>query len=57
MSISSAANLLRTAKQQLSQQDINESVILLIDELTREIKRLDNEVRRVRRDIRVNRRF
>jgi len=57
MSISSAANLLRTAKQQLSQQDINESLILLIDELTREIKRLDNEVRRVRRDIRVNRRF
>jgi hypothetical protein len=48
---------LRKAKQQMSQNDINESLIKAIDELTREVKRLDNAVQRARRDSRVSRRF
>jgi hypothetical protein len=35
---------LRKAKQQMSQNDINESLIKAIDELTREVKRLNNTV-------------
>jgi hypothetical protein len=45
------------AKRQVSQRDINESIIRALDELTREIKRIDDAVQRVRRDIRVARRF
>jgi site-specific DNA-adenine methylase len=48
---------LRKAKQHMSQNDINESLIKAIDELTREVKRLDNAVQRARRDSRVSRRF
>jgi hypothetical protein len=54
---SGVEGFLRKAKQQLSQHDVNESLIRAIDELTREIKRIDDAVQRVRRDIRVNRRF
>jgi septal ring factor EnvC (AmiA/AmiB activator) len=57
MSISGAENLVRIAKEQISQRDINDSLIKAIAELTHEIKRLDDEVRRVRRDVQVARRF
>jgi hypothetical protein len=57
MSISSAETLLRNAKEQVSQRDINDSLLKAIGELTREVKRLDDEVRRARRDIQVSRRF
>jgi len=57
MSISSTENILRIAKEQVAQRDINDSVLKTLHELIREVKRLDNEVRRVRRGIQVNRRF
>ena len=56
-STSKAETLLRKAKQQASQHDIIQNLIQAIDELTREVKRIDNEVRRVRRDVEVRRRF
>jgi cell division protein FtsB len=52
---SGAERFLQKAKQQVSQQDINESLNRAIDELGREVKRLADEVRRVRRDIQVSR--
>ena len=57
MSVSSAESILRNAKQQLSQRDINDSLMKAISELTREVKRLEDEVRRARRDVQVSRRF
>jgi hypothetical protein len=48
---------LREAKQQVSQRDINESLIRAIDQLAREVKRVDEAIQRTRRDIRVSRRF
>lgn len=48
---------LREAKQQVSQRDINDSLIRAISELIREVKRVDDAVQRARRDIRVSRRF
>jgi hypothetical protein len=57
MSISIAESLVRTAKQQLSQVDINDSLLKAIGELTREVKRLDDEIRRARREIQISRRF
>jgi hypothetical protein len=48
---------LREAKQQVSQRDVNESLIRAINELIREVKRIDDAVERARRDIRVARRF
>lgn len=57
MSISSAETFLRNAKEQVSQRDINDSLLKAIAELTREIKRLDNEIHRVRREVQVARRF
>ena len=57
MSISSAETFIQNAKQQLSQRDINDSLLKAIAELTREVKRLEDEIRRARRDIQVARRF
>jgi len=57
MSISRAEALLQKAKLQLSQIDINDSLLKAVAELTREVKRLDDDVRRVRRDVQVSRRF
>jgi uncharacterized protein YlxW (UPF0749 family) len=57
MSISSTENFLRNAAEQVSQRDINDSLLKAIVELTSEIKRLDNEVHRVRREVQVSRRF
>ena len=47
---------LRKAKQQTSQYDIIQSLIVAVDELTLEVKRLDNEVRRIRRDVQAKQR-
>jgi len=42
-------------REQLSQKDINHTIILAIDEIVREVKRLDIEIRNAKRTI--NRRF
>jgi hypothetical protein len=57
MSVSNAETLLQKAKQQVSQSDFNRMLILAIDELLREVRRVDDDIRRARRDIRVGRRF
>jgi len=50
-------HFLGEAKRQVSQRDINESLVRAIDELTREIKRIEDAVQRARREIRLSRRF
>ena len=57
MSISSTENILRNAREQVAQRDINDSVLKVIAELLREVKRMDNELRRVRRGQQMARRF
>ncbi len=57
MSITNIENIVRIARQQMSQRDINESLLKAVVELVGEVKRLDDEVRRVRRDAQVGRRF
>lgn len=52
MSLSNVESLLRKAKQQLSPIDFKESLIVAIDELLREVKRIDDAVQRARRDVR-----
>jgi len=56
MAISRVENFLRTAKHQVSQVDINESLFKAIDEFIREVKSAREEVQRARRDIQVIRR-
>jgi hypothetical protein len=55
MSVSTLENLLKMMREKLSQKDINHTIILAIDEIIREIKRLDVEIRKAKRTI--NRRF
>ena len=57
MSLANAENFLRNAREQISQKDINDSFLKAIAELTREIKRLEDDIRRQRRDVLVSRRF
>jgi hypothetical protein len=57
MSISTAETFIQNAKQQISQIDINNSVLRALAELTREVKRLDDDVRRMRREIQIAKRF
>lgn len=57
MSLANAENFLRNAREQISQKDINDSFLKAIAELTREIKPLEDDVRRTRRDVLVSRRF
>jgi hypothetical protein len=57
MSMSSTEAFLRNAKQQLSQTDINQSLIRAIGELMREIKDMENELHRVKRNVQMSRRF
>jgi hypothetical protein len=57
MSINNAENQIRIARRQMSQRDINESLLKIAAELITEVKRLEDEVRRVRRDVQVGRRF
>jgi len=49
MSIASLETFLRNAEKQVSQRDINDSLLKMIVEITREIKRIDDDVYRVRR--------
>ena len=57
MSLTAAENFLRNASEQLTQRDINNSIQKAVYELTRELKRLDSEIRRLRREIQFTRRF
>jgi cell division protein FtsB len=57
MSITVAENYIRHAREQHSQQDINASLLKAVSDLMRQIKRLDDEVRRARRDAQMSRRF
>jgi hypothetical protein len=57
MSVSTTEYIIRNAKEQVAQRDINDSLIKALFELTREVKRLDNELRRVRRGVQVIRRL
>ena len=55
MSITTLQNLLKLMREKLPQKDLNHTIILAIEEMTREIKRLDLEIRRAKRTI--SRRF
>jgi chaperonin GroEL (HSP60 family) len=55
LAVSTLENLLKVMREKLSQQDINHTMNLAFDEIIREIKRLDIEVRKAKRTI--NRRF
>jgi uncharacterized protein YlxW (UPF0749 family) len=57
MPASSVETIVRQAKQQLSQRDINDSMLKAVAELTKEIKRLEDDIRRVRREVQMGRRF
>ena len=57
MSVSNTESILRNAKNQLSQRDINDSLLKAVAELTKEVKRLEDEVRRARREAQMGRRF
>jgi dynactin complex subunit len=57
MSISAAENFLKNAKQQVSQRDINDSLMKAVTVLTSEVKRLEDDLRRVRREVQMSRRF
>ena len=49
--------ILGKAKRQVAQPDINESPIRALDTLVREMKRIDDALRRARLDIRIARRL
>jgi hypothetical protein len=51
MSLHGAESYVRLAKKQISQIDINDSLLKAIDELLREVKHLSEEVRKARRDL------
>jgi H2-forming N5,N10-methylenetetrahydromethanopterin dehydrogenase-like enzyme len=55
MSVKTIENLLKVMREQVSQKDINHTVILAMDEIIREVRRLDIEIRNAKRT--VNRRF
>jgi hypothetical protein len=55
MSVSTIENLLKEMREKISQKDINHIIILAVDEIIRELKRLDIEIRKAKRTI--NRRF
>jgi hypothetical protein len=51
MSVSTLENLLKVMREKLSQQDINRAMLLAVDEIIRELKRLDTETRKAKRAI------
>jgi hypothetical protein len=55
MSVTTLENLLKVMREKLPQKDLNRTIIVAIDEIIREIKRLDGEMRRAKRTI--SRRF
>jgi len=56
MSLHGAESYVRLAKQQVAQADITGNLLKAIDELLREVKHLNDEVRKARRDLWFNRR-
>ena len=56
-STSKVETYIRKAKQEASLSDRIENLVQAIDELSREVKRLDNDLRRVRREAQVRRRY
>jgi hypothetical protein len=57
MSFTASETFLRNAKQQLSQTDINQSLIRAVTELLRQIKDMEHELHRVKRSVQMSRRF
>lgn len=57
MSLASTETFLRNAKAQLSQTDINQSLIRAVADLLREVKNMENEMHRLRRNVQMSRRF
>jgi len=57
MPVSTVEYLIRNAREQVGQRDINDSVLKALAELTREIKHLEAELRRVRRGVQMARRL
>jgi hypothetical protein len=57
MSASSIETYVRNAKEQVSQRDINESMLKALAEIARELKHLEDELHRVRREVQMGRRF
>jgi adenylosuccinate lyase len=57
MSLTLAETFLRNAREQHAQKDINASLLKALSELAQEVKRLDDELRRARRDIQMSLRF
>jgi hypothetical protein len=55
MSVATLENLLKVMRGALPQKDFNHNVVLAVDEIIRELKRLDVETRKTKRTI--NRRF
>lgn len=55
MPVSTIENLRKVLREQPSQKDFNHTIILAIDEIIRELKHLDVEIRKAKRTI--NRRF
>jgi hypothetical protein len=51
MSVKTLENLLEVMREQPSQKDINHSIILAMDEIIHEVKRLDIEIRNAKRTI------
>lgn len=44
--------LLREARRKICQTDINQSLIMLVGELAREVKRMQNEIHKIRSNAR-----
>ncbi len=57
MSLSTTETYLHNAKRQMSQTDINKSLIRAVDELVRQIKDMESEMHRIKRSVQMARRF
>ena len=57
MSFTVSDTHLRTAKQQLSPSDINQSLIRAVTELLRQVKDMEHELHRVKRNVVMSQRF
>lgn len=57
MPTASIETYLRNAREQTSQRDINESMLRALGEIAQDLKRLESEIHRVRREVQMGRRF
>lgn len=57
MSTSAVDHFLRNAKEQMTQRDINDSIIKAVAELVRDVKQLENDIHRVRREVQMGRHY